>query len=244
MKDILALDIGNSYIKCAVFTNGQIGEIWRYQTSDVQSAAQDFLDRSHAPVALSSVVPAATVAINQSCSDIDRPLYVVNPLSQKVLTGMHPDMGADRVAAAVAAWKIYGQGKLFTTFMTFGTATTLLTISENGQTGGGYIAPGVGMMFQSLHEKTALLPHLAMQGAEYELGHDTESHIQNGVLVGHIGLIREWLSVARKHATGDSVTVATGGWDETLEKHCKLFDFVDQDLTLKGVHLLASEALA
>ena len=93
-----------------------------------------------------------------------------------------------------------------------------------------------------MHEQTALLPLLQMQGQTDKLGFDTESHMRNGVFVGHCGLVRQWLKTARKAAGDKVIRVATGGWSEAVSAafpEGKVFDVVDRDLTLKGIFILA-----
>jgi pantothenate kinase type III len=125
-----------------------------------------------------------------------------------------------------------------------GTATTMLAISATGHVEGGFIAPGLGQTLAALHQQTALLPLLDMAGQTIELGYDTETHMRNGVFVGHIGLIREWQALAKRELGKKALTVATGGWSEAISAASKsskrIFDIVDPSLTLKGIHLLAT----
>lgn len=142
-----------------------------------------------------------------------------------------------------------------------GTATTILVISATGLVVGGFIAPGLNLALASLHQHTALLPLLTMDSArqnveEHEsgserlidttlaLGFDTNSHMLNGIFSGHLGMIRQWLELARERLGCDLFAVATGGFSRSTlfaqanEKY-KLFDSIDPQLTLKGIYLIA-----
>jgi len=239
MRNWLAVDIGNTYIKGAVIEDNRVGSVSRYATTSIEEAAHQLLaDGAREPIALASVVPAATEAIKSLALAKQREIFEVKPHTQKILSNMHPEMGADRIASAAAAWKLYGKGQP-TVVMTFGTATTLLAISADGKIEGGYIAPGLTMMLDVLHQRTALLPQLSITDVTTELGQDTQTHITNGVLLGHIGMIRAWLEEAKRSLGAPAITVATGGWDKELQNRLHLFDHVDDDLTLKGIYVIA-----
>lgn len=237
----LVCDIGNTKGKFAIISNNEILESWNYDTTNIAENFDKSLEKYSYPVALSSVVPEVSECIRTLCQKHERPLYEVGPLNQNILSGMNKEMGADRVASAVGAYCIYGKRKHPTIVMTFGTATTILAISAKGEVVGGLIHPGLGLLLEALYSRCALLPHIEISGAHPSLGFDTTTHISHGALLGHIGLIKEWLTVSRNTLgnTADIVTIATGGWDIELEKHCQLFDTVDQELTLKGISLLA-----
>lgn len=240
MQNWLAIDVGNTFIKSAIIGRDSIGPVARYATTNIDEAVHDILvNGANEPIALASVVPAATETIKTLALAKQRDIFEVKPHTQKLLSNMHPEMGADRIASAAAAWKIYGKGQP-TVVMTFGTATTLLAISAEGKIVGGYIAPGLTMMLDVLSERTALLPQLSITNVSTELGQDTETHITNGVLLGHIGMIRSWLDEAKRSLGGKAVTVATGGWDKELQNRLHLFDHVDDDLTLKGIFVIAA----
>lgn len=153
---------------------------------------------------------------------------------------MAAEMGADRVADAVAAWRIYGESKTPTIVMSFGTASTLLAIDANGHVSGGWIAPGITAQLEVMHDRCALLPLLAMDKPSLALGFDTETHMRNGVFVANVGAAAQWIKTAASNFASPAVSVATGGWSEVLQNHEPLFDHVDKTLTLKGVYLIAS----
>lgn len=241
MNTRIAVDVGNSFIKSALFEDDQLVDFWRQETTNAEGAAEAIVKRPAVAVAVSSVVPTATEQIVRILTQAGREISFVKPNTQKILSNMNPEMGGDRVADAVAGWCIYGERKKATIVMGFGTATTILAITDNGRVAGGLIAPGLNLMFQVLHEKCALLPLLSSEGAQAILGNDTDSHIKNGVLLAHMGLIRQWLDSAKQDLEGEIITVATGNLAKSLEVHENLFDAVDPMLTLKGINLIAQE---
>lgn len=246
MSTLLAIDCGNSHVKYGHFRDGKLIEFWRHELDATANRAEEFLTRVNAPVALASVAPSAGVLIKSTCEQLGKPLYEVTASGQTFLTGMNDTMGADRVADAVAAWKVYGKGRRPVLIMGFGTATTLLAISRDGHVAGGWIAPGIQPTLEVLHERCQLLPLLTMEGHKEALGHDTDSHMKNGVFLGHVGLVKQWLESGKKALNGGGrsrpVTVATGGWAQKMQDFAPLFDHVDRELTLRGVYEIAHAA--
>lgn len=240
MKELLAIDIGNSNVKYALFVNGRVKETWRHPTATVATDAAAILNSSSCRVAISSVVPAAEQHLRSLLSNRD--VISIGEICQNLLTGMDRSMGADRVADAVAAWMLHGKGRTPVAVIGMGTATTMLVVSGSGHVKGGWIAPGLSVTLESLHQRTALLPLLKMEGQNLVLGYDTATHMRNGVFTGHIGLVREWLSVAKNNLSGQALTIGTGGWSKSVQEFGKVFDVVDPDLTLKGIYLLATHS--
>lgn len=258
MKALIAIDAGNSHIKYGLFHDGKLVETWRHELDATVELCRQSLSRSEAPVALACVAPTAGLVLKKACEKLNRPLFHVKASAQNFIGGMNDTMGADRVADAVAAWKAYGKGSRPVLQMGFGTATTLLAIDAEGVAIGGWIAPGVEPTLEVLHDRCQLLPKLRMQDYSAALGHDTESHMRNGVILGHVGLVKQWLSAGERalsrvstsdqparRATAESskpVTVATGGWSTSLQEFEPLFDHVDRNLTLVGTYIIAEAA--
>jgi type III pantothenate kinase len=242
MKELLAIDIGNSNTKYGYFVDGILEDRRCYPTAEIEHCTAALIWHKTFPIAISSVVPAAEETLRPLLSTHE--VITISAAEQTFLTGMALTMGADRVADAVAAWKSYGKGCRPVVVIGLGTATTMLAISANGHVEGGFIAPGLGLTLAALHQQTALLPLLDMAGQTLELGYDTETHMRNGVFAGHIGLIREWQAIGKEQLGKKALTVATGGWSEAIsaasKSSKKVFNIVDPSLTLKGIHLLAA----
>ena len=262
MKELLAIDIGNTNVKFGYFCDGALVNQQSHPVSAVETAAAALLHGNNYPVAYASVAPPVEARLLPLLAK--REVIAVSASVQDYLTGMDQTMGADRVADAVAAWKIYGNG-CPVAVIGLGTATTILVISAAGHVLGGFIAPGLNLALASLHQHTALLPLLTMESAQENaeeqhhrpdrlidatlaLGWDTESHMLNGVFSGHLGLIRQWLELARERVGIDLFAVATGGFSRSTlfaqaDEQYKLFDSIDSQLTLKGIALIADSVV-
>ncbi|MDH7602332.1 MAG: type III pantothenate kinase, partial [Armatimonadota bacterium] len=153
---LLAIDVGNTTTALAAFSGDDLREQWRLNT-DARRTADEYAALLHTlfsksnmrleeitDVAISSVVPAAIDALvrfGRKHLGLD-PFVLSAGVDFGVRIHYHPvtDVGADRVANAVAAHAKYG-GKVIV--VDFGTATTLDAVSEEGDYLGGAILPGI-----------------------------------------------------------------------------------------------------
>ena len=97
------------------------------------------------------------------------------------------EVGQDRLADCVGAQLVAGAPAVI---IGMGTATTVDILTDRGYAGG-IIAPGLGVMTQYLHERTALLPALdpsALLGGP-AIGKSTVDAMRSGCALGFAGMI-------------------------------------------------------
>jgi len=123
-------------------------------------------------------------------------------------------IGVDRLLNAVAANVIRPVGKAMI-IVDSGTATTVDVVSANGAFEGGAILPGFQLCARSLHQYTALLPHIAnSELAEHTpaaLGKNTRDALRSGLFWGQLGAVKELLQHLQRQLPNDPLTVVTGG---------------------------------
>jgi type III pantothenate kinase len=241
---LVAIDIGTTLIKCGLFEGNTLKESWRYPTKDSGTIGGDLLKRAgHHNLAMSSVVPEATKNIENA---IKRPLFKVTRESQNFIKGLDPEMGADRISDAVAARNFYAPKENLAVFA-LGTCTVLTTVLANGVVDGGFIALGYHRMISELQVASPLVE--TVKEANYrkfalEFGFNTNDQIMNGAALAQIGIVERWLKVAYEKLGEPLITVATGGNAVILAGQMagskKLIDHIDPDLTIKGIHLIAT----
>ncbi len=156
-------------------------------------------------------------------------------------------MGPDRVANPAAAFKLHTIDSEAAVVIDFGTATTLTAVNNKGNFLGGMITLGLTKTFQALQYSTAHLPELSVQELENlslssPLAFDTQTAIERGCVIGHIGMVRYWLERALKSLPSKTTVVATGGLARLIAPAIKLFDHVDVNLTLKGIKIIGEAA--
>lgn len=245
--NLLAVNIGNSRITWALFRKGMLIETWHEATSRPQEAARLIAELARTqPVAICSVVPAACEILVEHLTASGLEFHLLSSASQTLVSGTYEGMGIDRVANAVAAWKLFAR-EAPALVVDLGTATTLTAVSSEGRFLGGLITLGLGKTLHALHQEAAQLPAISLIGkspAASPLAFDTETAIVSGTILAHVGLVEHWLKLARKQLGGESVTVATGGWADTLVRYTRAIEHVDPYLTLKGIYLLSEPEAA
>ena len=151
---ILAMDVGNTNIKTALFDGKEMYKYWRMSTN-IQSTSDEYGIRLSSmfahdgvPVSavegivVSSVVPTVNFTIEHMLQNYfgRTPLFV----APGVKTGINikyenpRELGSDRIANAVAAYEEYGGPCIF---IDFGTATTFGVVDEKANFLGGLICP-------------------------------------------------------------------------------------------------------
>lgn len=238
---MLVIDIGNSNIKCGIIENCEILEVWRYATTDASRCGKELRAKAEdLPVIMCSVVPPAAELIEQS---FRKPDAKVSIDAQSEIEGFYAGFGADRIADAVGARLLYGKGKNVVV-VGLGTGTVLTAISADGKFSGGLITLGVTATAQALSSRIPQLPAISLDANKpASLGASTIDSMTSGILLAHQGTLVRWIEHAKSALAGPTVTVATGGWAERVDKELKLFDHVDTSLTLKGAYLIGSTAL-
>jgi type III pantothenate kinase len=243
MSKILAVDAGNTRVKCAVIEDGVVLEQWSYLSRHAKSKTRSALLRSDLPVVLASVAPSVTDAVTKFCQAAGRKLFVVDAVSQNVFEA-NAELGADLVSAAAAALKLHARGKPVAV-IGLGTAITLTAVDRDGKFKGALFTLGLKHTRDTLARSCALLDHAASTTpSTVALGNDTPSCMDNGVLLATVGIARAYAEQARRELGNDTVVVATGGDGKLVVplvnagRRRKLVNVIDSELTLKGIFLV------
>ena len=122
-------------------------------------------------------------------------------------------LGADRWAALVAA-RHHLDGP--SCVIDCGTALTIDLLTADGVHAGGLIAPGMGMMRDSLVANTCQIPAgEAVENTVFTV-QDTLGAVQAGIMAATVGAVRQVLQQCRDQWQQDPVCVVTGGDAESL----------------------------
>jgi type III pantothenate kinase len=241
IADYLLIDVGNGRTKLALASRDGLlqrrdcatGELSPKRVEEVL-AGWEF--RS---AVLCSVVPAAVIAFRAVLGDALLELKHETKMGIGIRYPNPSSIGPDRLANAVAMALLHGAPGIV---IDFGTAVTFDVISADRNYIGGVIAPGLRLMTDYLHERTALLPQVELAEPMTAIGQSTVGAIQAGAAIGYRGMIRGILEALRKELPqGEPLhVVATGGdagWIIAgMEERIK----VDPDLTLHGLRLVGN----
>jgi type III pantothenate kinase len=247
---LLLIDIGNTCTTMGFWSNGAIKETFRLKTASVKknmdqkagflaSIVRDRKMSKPDSAAISSVVPGiASILSSAVKKDFGlEPLH----LDYRTKTGLTysinniESLGADRIANAVAARKLY-KGNLVV--VDIGTATTFCVITEEGEYKGGAIMPGPGLSVDSLSVKTAKLPGTELKPPSCIIGKDTAENILSGVIIGHAGAIEKIVDEMRKELDTDLNLIATGGYSDLVTPYIKGIAHINPLLTLEGLRFI------
>ena len=248
---ILCLDVGNTQIHGGVFKGEELIVQFR-KTSRLQFSSDEFgiflrtvlrenkvdLEGLHG-ISICSVVPDLNHSLRSGCIKY----FGIEPFFLKagVKTGLkikyrNPlEVGADRIANAIAAIKMYPNKNIIV--VDFGTATTFCVISKSKEYLGGIILPGIRISMEALETKAAQLPSVEIRKTDSVIGKSTVESIQSGLFHGQIGIVKEMKSRIIKEAflEEEPVIIATGGFSSLFENE-KLFDVIHPTLALKGLN--------
>jgi type III pantothenate kinase len=245
----LVVDIGNTNTVVGVYDGGQLLHDWRISSDQDRTVDEHALlirqlcqagaiahDQIHA-VVIGSVVPSLTQAYTQAAEALFKvkPIEVTPQLDLGLKIGYHDptQIGADRLANAVAAHQRYGGPVIV---VDFGTATTFDVIARNGEYLGGVIAPGLHTSASDLFARAARLPRfIQIKEPESIIGKTTEESVLSGLYFGTIGQVDEIVSRICQQLDGKVTIVATGGLAHLIAPRSRTIQEVCPHLTLEGL---------
>ncbi|MDQ3985105.1 MAG: type III pantothenate kinase [Actinomycetota bacterium] len=250
---LLAIDIGNTQTQLGVFQRGDLIQEWRATTDQRRTADEWALMFGHflslenlsfsrqiTGVVISSVVPRATQELRQMT---DRyfgfPAVVVEPgvkTGIAILTDNPREVGADRIANAVAARELFPGEPVVV--IDFGTAITVDAVSERGEYLGGAIAPGLDTAATALFQVTARLAPVELVAPPDAIGKSTVASVQSGTVYGTADLVDGLVTRVQKELGESARTVATGGLSSSVVRHCRTIERIEPLLTLSGLQLI------
>jgi type III pantothenate kinase len=242
---IWAVLIGNTRTVCALMRGSAIlkKEIVLTATLKSVSVARLWAEKLQKiskveGIVVASVVPPVDKNIERvlkQAFDLT-PHFVTHktPMGVKVKLKKPAQVGADRLANAVAAIELYGSPVIV---VDYGTGTTFDVVNKEGAYFGGAILPGLGISVRALHEFTAKIPLVKFEKVKFAIGRTTEEAVRSGVYHGAIGTTKELLLNIRKELKKNAPAIATGGFCEVF-KDTGLFKHVEPDLTLKGIAVI------
>lgn len=248
---LLAIDCGNTNTVFSIWDGSKFLCTLRTSTHHARTADAYFtwfstlinhykIDLNITDVIISSTVPRVVFNLRVFADRFFdcRPLVVGKPecrlpVAPRVDVGAQP--GPDRLANAVAAHDRHGGNVVV---VDFGTATNFDVVAEDGAYAGGVIAPGVNLSLEALHSGAAALPHVDISQPEKVIGTNTVGCIQSGVFWGYTGLIEGIIARIKAEYGAPMKVIGTGGLAPLFAKGDRLFDTIEDDLTMHGLTVI------
>ena len=252
---LLAVDVGNTQTVLGLYEGTKLQFTWRivtnkHDTSDELRIKLSTLLKDDVVatekirgLALASVVPRLTASwMGVSKRMFQKKAFVVTARNAEHIfktNYANPDeIGADRVADAVAAAALYGAPVVV---VDFGTATNMEVIDKQGIFIGGVIAPGVETSASALFSHAARLGDIELVDPHTAIGKTTSEAVQAGIVYGEAervdGLVRRMFEQLGYKAP----VVATGGLAQSVANASKVITKVNTELTLEGLRLIYAD---
>jgi type III pantothenate kinase len=233
---ILAIDVGNSRIKAAVFENSKLVEHFVFVKENLENSLSIIIEKfsSITDLVLSSVgnVEIDSFLKYQNILKVHfinhQTAFPFNNLYQTPLT-----LGMDRMVLSAGAVIQYPKKNRLV--IDAGTCVTYDFIDEFDNYHGGAISPGLQLRYKALNDYTARLPLLALDNPENFIGSSTNAAIHAGVVNGLVyemnGFIEDF---EKKHS--NFIIILTGGDTDFLAKRLKNTIFANSNFLLESLN--------
>lgn len=249
---LLAIDVGNTQTVIGVFDGTELRHMWRLSTNKVDTADELRLkvrplleaEGVDAHAVEGSVVASVVPALTSAWEGALRTLFGTAPLTCSAAAAGDlfeaaydnpSEIGADRVADAVAARALYGAPVIV---VDFGTATNLEVVDNRGRFVGGIIAPGLETSAAALFSHATKLPAIELTDPGSAIGKNTVHAMQSGIVYGEADRVDGFVRRVLDELGYPAPVVATGGLAGTMAPLCETVTHVNSELTLHGLRLI------
>jgi len=245
------VDVGNTNVTFGLFEGESLAADWRVTSHRERTADEMAVEMRQLfelrgydlsvvdGVVISSVVPT----LNPALIEASRRYLKCEPVmvgtgvktSVRVRYENPRDVGADRIANALAAYTKYGGPVVV---IDFGTAVTYDAINAQGDYLGGAIAPGVEISLDALVSHTAMLRRVEPVAPDSVIGRNTIASIQSGLVWGFVAQVEGMVKRMVAELGGSARVVATGGQAALVAGLTHVIETTDPLLTLEGLRLI------
>jgi type III pantothenate kinase len=231
----LAIDVGNTRVKIAVFEKDKLVELFVFNKTKILSEIKDILKKHEISTGIMSNVASISDSKLKKIKNLVQ-IHIISSLTEVPFKNLYktPEtLGVDRIAlVAGAVTQFSGHNVLV---IDAGTCITFDFVNSEGKYIGGAISPGLKMRFNSLNHFTANLPLLEKDDLIDFIGKNTKESMNSGVINGVIQEIDGVINQYKKKFL-DLTVVLTGGDTNFLAKQLKSSIFANQNLLLHGLN--------
>jgi len=248
---LLVIDIGNTNTVIGLFDENKLIAHWRLASQRHRTADEygiiikEFFILNNTDISettdviISCVVPPLLPVLEE----MSNKYFKINPLivgpdtktGLSILYDNPKDVGADRIANAVAGYEKFG-GPLI--IVDFGTAITFDVVSKKGEYLGGLIFPGITISMEALFNKAAKLSRVELISPTAVIGKNTAESVQAGAVYGYAGLVDNIVKEIQKETGKETKVISTGGQRELIAKHSSVIQENCPLLTLEGLKII------
>lgn len=234
----LIVDVGNSFIKLAVFAHGEL-------ETKVISDKKDFLNDLKNLVKtypdLQYGIVSSVGGISEAQLDVLQVYVEVLELSHEAFLPFKNryrtprTLGVDRIALVSAAASQFSEENVL--IIDAGSCITYDFLNSENDYLGGAISPGIEMRYKAMHTFTENLPLLDTKMPQNIVGDSTENSMHVGVIQGVIQEIEGFIDSYIEKYTNLTV-ILTGGDAHFLRDSIKNDIFANSNFLLEGLNYI------
>ena len=230
----LAIDIGNTRIKSALFDGNDLIKSMIYDSFD-----QLLLDANILQNAKNAIIGSVVEGLDLYYEKLNQkiPTLIFKSSTPIPITNLYQSagtLGSDRLSVAIAGYYLYPNCDVLT--IDAGTCIKYNFTNNLNEYLGGAISPGLQIRFKSLQHFTSKLPLVDPNFLFTDLiGTNTQNSILSGVLNGSVAEVDGFID-SYKLKYPKILVLLTGGDCEYFAKRLKNSIFAHQNLVLKGLN--------
>ena len=234
----LIIDVGNTYVKFAIFKDADLINKVSFELSEFNKRYKAL--KKEFPKVKFAIISSVGRLSNKQIDSVKEDLKVIE-LSSKIKLPFKNDyktpktLGVDRIALVCASVDQFPDKNVL--IIDAGTCITYDFITNQNHYLGGAISPGIRLRYKSLNNLTANLPLLETNRPKTIIGNSTETSIHSGVVFGVIleidGVIDQYLE---KYL--DLTVILTGGDAKFLSNQLKNSIFANSNFLLEGLNFI------
>lgn len=234
----LIVDVGNTYVKFAVFNDANLIHKSSFKLSEFKKQYKCL--KKDFPKLKNAIIASVGHLSTEQVASIGNDLNVIELTSQlnfpfKNLYKTPKTLGVDRMALVGASVHQFPNKNVL--IIDAGTCITYDFITSDNHYLGGAISPGLRLRYTALNNLTANLPLLETELPNSIVGDSTESSIHSGVVYGAIkeidGVIDQYLEEYL-----DLTVILTGGDSNFLSNQLKNTIFANSNFLLDGLNFI------
>jgi len=234
----LVVDIGNTFVKLAVFQNNKLLEVDSFEQNLFEKKISNFFESypkiSHSILSSVQKHPLSWENLLQQKSNFIK-LTSTTPVFFSNQYATPNTLGIDRIALMASAAYNYPNKNVLV--IDAGTCITYDFLNKKKEYLGGAISPGLKMRARAMHEFTGKLPLVGIDATTVNklIGQNTQQCMQIGVLKATSleidGFIEEYKDIFE-----DLTIILTGGDSQLLSKNVKNSIFASSNFLIEGLN--------
>ena len=236
---LLAIDIGNTQVTCAVYDEKWIHTLRIPSNLNFWEMFSSLKEYKITHAAISSVVPKLNLIYIESIRNIFHiESFIINHKNSgiKLKVDKPIEVGVDRICNTIAAQELIGCPAIIGDI---GSATNYDVIDKDGAFIGGAIAPGLETAAKNLFNKAALLNETTLSMPPSAIGKNTTTNLQSGIMLGGIDVIDGMFKRIQSEVGWKKTNyIITGGFGKLISPHLKTKHSFIPTLTLDGIKII------